>query len=133
MVLATPIRLTRNYCAFSTKHPVTNLNEDKEMKVKTIIFSVVALVGISSSANALDCTGTVTKTLDWPSKCGGNMAYAMTNTSGVWLCTLSKASDAMILTSMATGKTITTRLDTVETCNTLSTHYMTPTYIITNN
>jgi len=95
------------------------------------IFICIMLLSMSNFAFSLDCKGKVKVILDWPQQCNGNLAFILDeNSNGKYICTASGKSESMVLAALMAGKKISVRLNVSgETCNTLSSHYLTPTYL----
>lgn len=97
--------------------------------MKKIIGALLLGTSLYSYAD-VDCKAKVVNILDWPSKCDGLSAFKVENGNDKYICSLSTKSDAMVLTAFMGGKTIGLRLSiNGETCETLSTHYLKPSYI----
>lgn len=100
--------------------------------MKHLISITLFLFSLNTFA-VTSCPGKVTKVMDWPSKCDGNLAFRLDSTGDIWFCALSNTSNSMILTAYTTGKTVVPRIDTdiAPDCESLS-HYHRPRYIITD-
>lgn len=97
---------------------------------KFIVFVCVILSSAQVFAATPSCTGKVQFVLDWPTKCGGRMAFKLEANTDKWICTLSEKSEAMLLLAYSAQKRVTARLDgsLSRDCSTL-TDYHKPLYI----
>jgi hypothetical protein len=93
------------------------------------IFLTAAIILPLNAMAVPNCPGSVTEILEWPSKCGGNLAYKLDSVPGKWLCTTSSKGESLVLTAYVTGKTLTARLAADLPCNEVES-YHTPLYIV---
>ena len=94
------------------------------------IIMLLLFVIISSNAYAVKtCSGKISHVLDWPTKCDGNIAFRLDSVSGIWICTTTPKSEAMILTAFGANKSVAVRLSTEKTSCSDIEQYHQPMYI----
>ncbi|KZN61377.1 hypothetical protein [Pseudoalteromonas luteoviolacea] len=86
-----------------------------------------ALLSLSATANASDinCGGTVTFVMDYPSYCEGNTAFMTSGSNGKWICPPSDKGNALVLTAIASGKSVQVYINSQNntlTCSSLSSY-----------
>ena len=96
--------------------------------INLLLLAILLLVCRSSFA--LDCAGKVTHILEWSTQCSGQFAYILDNSNGKYFCAKTQATGSLVVSALMANKTSQVRVITNDaTCETLSSHYLTPTYI----
>ncbi|MBA6233656.1 MULTISPECIES: hypothetical protein [unclassified Colwellia] len=99
--------------------------------MKKLILIMLLIMSTSAFAD-VDCKGTVKLVLEWPQQCNGNLAFMLdgNKSNGKYVCTISSKSESMVLSALMSGKSISFRVKVSgETCESLSSHYLTPMYL----
>ncbi|MCJ8268693.1 MAG: hypothetical protein MJK04_04735 [Psychrosphaera sp.] len=105
--------------------------------MKKALFLLMALLPTQVFATDITCGGKITKVIDFPAYCNGNLAFKLDTTSNIWICSSSTTGNAMILSGQATKRTLSVALPDgaladgsgAMTCATLIS-YKTPRYML---
>lgn len=79
--------------------------------MKWIIFAFVLVLPTVSSAEDINCWGSVLMVMDYPERCGGNTAFKTTRSHGKWICPPSDKGNVIVLSAFASGKRLEVYID----------------------
>lgn len=96
--------------------------------------AILLLSGLSffSHAKDINCKGTVTAVMDYPSQCDGGYAFITSGSNGKWICPASDKGNAIVLAALAANKSVDVYISNNNdaiTCQTLPS-YVKSRYII---
>ncbi|WP_063356593.1 hypothetical protein [Pseudoalteromonas luteoviolacea] len=102
--------------------------------MKKLFIALLTLLPVLASAQDINCKGTVTWVMDYPSQCNGNTAFKTSGSNGKWICPPSDKGNAIALAALAAGKSLDVYIDSQNgaiNCSALP-HYVQARYIIIN-
>lgn len=107
---------------------------EKSLKLRNWFVAIFLILNSTSTLANYNCSGQVTRILEWPSKCNGLLAYQTTASNGKWICSVSTKTETLILMAYAAQKQVNVRLDTAvaSSCEVVD-HYHRPMYVSVND
>ncbi|WP_336146667.1 hypothetical protein [Marinobacter salarius] len=100
--------------------------------VRWLICTFILLLPAVSSAEDVNCWGSVLMVMDYPERCGGNTAFKTTRSHGKWICPPSDKGNVIVLAALAAGKRLEVYIDSKNGafgCGSLN-HYVKARYVI---